>query len=81
MAIVWGPLAGYFAKRSTVALRLEPVTPAHEPTSPMIYDISMGVRRENEALRERLDAFLNEEAPAIHEILRQYGIPQLPLSP
>ena len=81
VAIVWGPLAGYFAKRSPVALRLEPVTPAHEPTSPMIYDISMGVRRDNEVLRERLDAFLSKEAPAIDEILRQYGIPRLPLSP
>ena len=33
-------------------------------------------------LRERLDAFLSKEAPAIHEILRRYGsYSQLPLSP
>ena len=27
VALVWGPLAGYFAARSPVPLRLEPVTP------------------------------------------------------
>ena len=27
VAIVWGPLAGYFAKRSSVPLRVEPVSP------------------------------------------------------
>ena len=27
VALVWGPLAGYFAQSSPVKLRLEPVTP------------------------------------------------------
>jgi mxaJ protein len=28
VALVWGPLAGYFAARSDTPLQLEPVTPA-----------------------------------------------------
>ena len=27
VAIVWGPLAGFFAKRENVALKIQPVTP------------------------------------------------------
>ena len=38
----------------------------------MIYEVSMGTRRENGTLQERLDAFLREEGPTIHEILRVY---------
>src|SRR6266850_1406892 len=41
VALVWGPLAGYFASLSSVALRIEPVTPTLDDSQwPMVYDIS-----------------------------------------
>jgi mxaJ protein len=75
VAIVWGPLAGYFAGQSSAVLRLEPVTPAADPRWPMQYDISMGVRHGNAALLQEVDRVIAAEAPRIEEILTAYHVP------
>jgi len=78
VAIVWGPLAGYFASQSTVPLRVEPVSPALDTAQyPMTFQIAMGVRRDNTALRDRLDSLLQREAPQITALLNDYHVPQL----
>ena len=78
IALVWGPQAGFYARHSSVALRLDPVTPATDPSAPMTYEISMAVRTEG-PLRPLIEATLTSEAPRIHAILDEYGVPQLPL--
>jgi mxaJ protein len=78
IAFVWGPQAGFYARHSAVTLRLEPVTPAADPSAPMTYGISMAVRTEG-PLRPLIEATLASEAPRIHAILDEYGVPQLPL--
>jgi mxaJ protein len=78
IALVWGPQAGFYASHSPVALHLEPVTPAEDPSAPMTFDISMAVRVEG-PLRPLIEATLKSEAPRIHAILDEYGVPQLPL--
>jgi quinoprotein dehydrogenase-associated probable ABC transporter substrate-binding protein len=78
VAMVWGPLAGYFAHRSPVPLRLEPVTPANDPRWPMAFDISMGVRRGNETLLAEVDAALERERAPIRRILGEYHVPLEP---
>lgn len=78
VAVVWGPLAGYFAARQAVKLRIEPVSPKIDgPQLPMVYDISMGVRREDQALRDEVDAALARHRPEIDAILAAYGVPRL----
>jgi mxaJ protein len=78
IALVWGPLAGYFAQRSAVPLRLEPVVPQFDGAAwPMAYDISMGVRKEDVDLRRRIDAFLDEEKGEIDALLRAYHVPNV----
>ncbi|MER9586669.1 substrate-binding domain-containing protein [Mesorhizobium sp. M0276] len=78
LAVVWGPLAGYFAAKQKVLLKLTPVTPRIDgPMLPMIYDISMGVRREDAALRDELDAALAKHKAEIDSILTQFGVPRL----
>jgi quinoprotein dehydrogenase-associated probable ABC transporter substrate-binding protein len=75
-AVVWGPLAGYFASRVAVALDLSPVTPAVDRFSlPFAFDMSMGVARGNEALRSRLNAAIAHRGQEIRAILRHYGVP------
>jgi mxaJ protein len=77
-AIVWGPEAGYFAKASRTALDLTPVTPLIDlPFLPFVFDISMGVRREDTALRDELDDFLVRRRREIDAILASYGVPRL----
>jgi mxaJ protein len=75
VALAWGPLAGYFANREPVPLRIDPVTPAEDPRWPMSYDIAMGVRKGNEALLGNINASLKREQRAIRAILRSYHVP------
>jgi len=78
VAIVWGPLAGYFAERQSHPLRLAAVSPEIDlPFLPMVFDISMGVRREDALLRDELDAVLVRRAGTIDSMLDRYGIPRL----
>ena len=76
VAIVWGPFAGYFAKRQPIELDVVPVTPlADTPALPFVYDISMGVRRSDSALKDRLDDIIASRHDAIERILTSYGVP------
>lgn len=81
-AIVWGPLAGYFAREYQDQLQLVPVIPEVDPPGlPLTFAISMGVRKADTQLRDELDAFLQRRQHDIQSILREYGIPQLELAP
>jgi mxaJ protein len=76
LAIVWGPLAGYFARRDELPLRLVPVSPEVDlPFLPFVFDMSIGVRREDEALKEELDAILRRKAPEVEALLEEFGFP------
>jgi mxaJ protein len=75
VAFVWGPVAGYFAKRSRTKLTLVPTPPFDGPRLPMIYDISMGVRKADTRLKAQLDASLERRRSEIAALLRSYGIP------
>jgi mxaJ protein len=77
VAIVWGPLAGYFAKKAKVPLDVVPVSPAAFLTIPFTYDISLGVRKGNEVLKAELERVLNTESADVQQILSQYGLPQV----
>ena len=79
VAVVWGPLAGYFAKRSAVPLDVIPVSPAVEPPGlPFAFDISVGVKKGEAALREELNQVLARRRPEIQKILDDYGVPRVP---
>jgi len=80
VALVWGPTAGYFAAAEKTPLRLVPVTPWLDgPQSPMVFDVSMGVRREDRALRRELDRALRRNQAAIRRILDEYHVPTVPV--
>ena len=76
VALVWGPLAGYFAARSPVPLRLEPVTPWMDDMQwPMQFDVSVGVRRDNQRLLKEIDAVLDRRSGDIRGLLEAYHVP------
>ena len=78
VAVAWGPLAGYFAKRSPVPLVLTPVLPAFDPPGlRFVFDISLAVRRDESALQRELDQILKKRKPGIDSILTEYGIPRV----
>ena len=75
VALVWGPLAGYLAQASSVPLRIEPVTPDNDSRWPMAFDISLGLRRGDLVLRDKLNATLERDKAAVDAILASYGVP------
>ena len=80
VAIVWGPLAGYFAKRSAVPLSLQPLAERDSLSDlPFRFDIGMAVRRKDGALRDSLQKVLDRKGPEIQAILKEYGVPVFPI--
>jgi mxaJ protein len=78
VAAVWGPLAGYYGVRQHARLTITPVAPDSDAGVPLVFAISLGVRRgpADEELRRRLDRALREERPWIQRILNEYGVPR-----
>jgi mxaJ protein len=78
VAIVWGPLAGYFAKREGPALELVPVRPSKDAATglPFVFDISLGVRRGDQALKAELEAVLTRRRSEVEALLTEYGVPR-----
>jgi mxaJ protein len=78
VGLVWGPLGGYFAARSPVALATGPVTPWLDDTRwPMVYDISVGVQRADTALLRDIDRILGERRAEISRLLDSYRVPRV----
>lgn len=76
IAAAWGPFAGYEALHSRVPLRIEAI----EETSDfaplrLSFDISMGVRKGDHALRRRLDEIISHKRAEIRAIVESYGVP------
>jgi mxaJ protein len=80
VAIVWGPLAGYFAQRSKVPLAVVPLAERDSLSDfPFRFNIAMGVRRRDTELKDSLDALLTRKGPEIQAILKQYNVPVFPI--
>jgi mxaJ protein len=79
LAIAWGPMAGFFAKKAPVPIEIVPVSPEVDPPGlRFAFDISMAVRQDNEALRASLDSILDRKRSTIDSILAAYGVPLIP---
>jgi mxaJ protein len=78
IAIVWGPLGGFFAKREPEPLEVVPVSPDHDGPVPFCYSMAMAVRKSDTALRDRLNEALAARSAEIESILKSYGVIRLP---
>ena len=77
LAVAWGPAAGYFAEQSKVALNLTPLCPPRGSSTPMAFDISMGVRRGDDRLLAQVNHIIARRRGAIRVLLRSYNVPVL----
>jgi mxaJ protein len=76
IAIVWGPLAGYYAQRESTPIDVRSVVGGNAGlASKFTFDIAMGVRRDDTTLRSALDAVIARRGDDMRRILRQYGVP------
>ncbi len=73
-AIVWGPIAGYFAQRiKSPALAVVPMK--SEPGVQFDYQIAMGVRYGEREWKQQIEGLLESQRPQIDAILKEYGVP------
>lgn len=76
VAFVWGPVAGYFLHRHPGRIAIRSVSPPFDgPQLPMTFDVSVGVRKHDSRLLQRIDHVLARRHAAIVGLLRGYGVP------
>ncbi len=76
VAAVWGPLAGFYASRSSVPLRVVRITDT-EKYRPLAFrfPIAMGVRKGDDDMKRRLDQVISQHREEISELLKEFGVP------
>jgi quinoprotein dehydrogenase-associated probable ABC transporter substrate-binding protein len=78
IAIAWGPIAGYFARKSNIPLTIAPIEgDPRNPSLPFTFAVGIGVRKGDTQLKKRLDVELTRRSAAISRVLERYGIPQV----
>jgi mxaJ protein len=75
-AILWGPMAGYAAKRQPQA-NLAVVPLASEPGVRFDYAMAMGVRYGEPQWKSQIESLIERRRPEINAILREFGVPLL----
>jgi ABC-type amino acid transport substrate-binding protein len=73
-AIVWGPAAGYFVQHQKTPLAMVPI-PSGKGDLPFAFDISMGVKRGDDALFDDVEKAMVRHQAEITAILKDYGVP------
>lgn len=82
VAVVWGPVAGYFASRHPGKLTVKAIV--SDPKVPEIsfkHSIAIGVRAEDAALREAIQLAMSRNQQAILSILSEYSVPLIDEQP
>jgi mxaJ protein len=76
VAVVWGPVAGYFSQLSAIPLTLSPIAPNYRFAGiPFMYDISLGVHKWDTTLLSQLNASIVRIRPLIGHTLAAYHVP------
>jgi quinoprotein dehydrogenase-associated probable ABC transporter substrate-binding protein len=75
-AVLWGPMAGYYAKQAKPPLHVTPLV-AEKSGPRLVYRIGMGVRPADQNWKRLLNRLIEENQPQINKILLDYGVPLL----
>jgi quinoprotein dehydrogenase-associated probable ABC transporter substrate-binding protein len=75
LAIVWGPFAGYFAKKASIRLAIRPVSPSRFQMIPFTYSIAVAVRKGDAALQSAIQQVLDNDCQRIRALVEEYAFP------
>jgi quinoprotein dehydrogenase-associated probable ABC transporter substrate-binding protein len=76
VGILWGPIAGYFAKQAPVPLVVVPLR-TENPAIRLDYRITMGVRFNEPEWKRDINNLIRGKQAEINAILLDYGVPLL----
>lgn len=77
-AFVWGPIGGYFGKKSATPMAVLPFK-QNDPEMPMQFNIAMGVRYGEKPWRDQIDKLIEKNKTQIQAIMNDFGVPLMPL--
>jgi mxaJ protein len=77
VALVWGPIAGWFSKQSGVPMTMTALPDSDSVDLPFAYSVAIGTRRADRELRSLVDEILVKKKPEIDKILMEYNVPTL----
>lgn len=80
VAVAWGASAGYYAARQEVPLTVNPTPEFIPPFTPLYINMTIGVRRGDESLRDRLSIALARRWDDVQAVLDDYDVPRLPIA-
>ena len=73
-AVLWGPMAGYYAGQSEMDLVVTPLL-KEEGAPRLFYRITMGVRQGELSWKRELNSLIRRNQDEIDAILTEYGVP------
>lgn len=73
-AVLWGPMAGYYAKEMGVDVTIVPLV-KEKTGSRMAYRITMGVRPSDQEWKRTLNKVIKENQAEINKLLLGYNVP------
>ncbi|MFN3986732.1 MAG: quinoprotein dehydrogenase-associated putative ABC transporter substrate-binding protein [Rhodocyclaceae bacterium] len=73
VAIVWGPVAGYYANKMDPPLKVVPMK--SEPGIKFDFEFGMGLRRGEPEWRKEIESFIDSHQTEIEQILKTYHVP------
>lgn len=76
VGVLWGPIAGYFAKQESAPLTVVPLVAAEHAVK-LDFRITMGVRHNEPEWKRAINALIRKKQPEITKILLDYGVPLL----
>ena len=76
VGVLWGPIAGYWAKQQSVPIEVVPIT-GEKVGARLDFRITMGLRRNEPEWKRVLNDFIAAHETEIQEILLDYGVPLL----
>jgi mxaJ protein len=76
VAVLWGPIAGYYAKQSAEPLVVMPLL-KEKKGAHMVFRITMGVRASDQEWKRTLNKLIRENQKEINTILLDFGVPLL----
>ena len=78
IAIIWGPYAGYEAKKAKKPIKIFPLTKEEKISrGKMVYRFTMGIRKNEPEWEKTVNNLIKENQEEINKILRGYGVPLL----
>lgn len=75
-AVVWGPIAGYYAAKWNPPLSLSPVQPSVDASGiPFSFAMTVAVHNGDDVLARQLNGAIERHRAEIHKILAHYHVP------